>query len=188
MNNFFTALSNEDLETLIRVKLICGIISLIACSFIIMVYVIMFKKYRCGRPFVRSSTDSLIYSDDSEIQKSYERSRTLINIRRKALDVKMGIGNDLICFLILTNIGFAITTTINNFKEEDSKNYPCQLQAFLINFFDISSVNWSACIARITYVSIYNSPKQSFKKNLLTYSIYAFIVPLLISLGYIYII
>ena len=163
----------------------------------------MCVKFRCTKrrsSFVRQITDlspdgenlnsSLVIKETSNydlvVQSRYKSvwksSRTPKNSE------KMGIGNDLIFFLILSNLGWCIGTFlgIKGFNsEEDRKSPNCIAQAFVQNFFDISSICFTTLISRVTLLGTTKcyADFSKVKNRMCHFLLYATLCPLALSLG-----
>lgn len=154
-------------------------------------------KFRCCRDRLvnkityKDSTDDLSLNASAEsLLETFQRTRSMRIIRNNSKkDLRMGFGNDLILFLILSNLGYSVSTFLT--KEQNTNHDTpistlCITQGFLQNFFDMSSICWNAIISRVIVLGIKIDMKM-IKRRLIGYFIYANIFPLVFSLGYVYI-
>jgi cAMP receptor-like G-protein coupled receptor len=100
---------------------------------------------------------------------------------------KMGLGNELIFFLIISNLGWCIGSFlgIKGFTVVDKDNSLCQAQAFVQNYFDMSSICWNTIISHITLLGTKLTFSDISKKRekMYLFFIYSNAVPILFSLG-----
>jgi hypothetical protein len=100
---------------------------------------------------------------------------------------KMGIGNDLIFCLILSNLGWCIGSFLGMdfYSAQDRSNPLCIAQAFIQNFFDMSVICWTTLISRVTILGtkkVYADIRK-MKVKMYLYFLYGYICPFLFSIG-----
>jgi len=195
--------SDEEIKAITTSRIICSGISIFACLWIIILYAIMCVKLRCTKrrsSLVRQKTEATSEIENlnsSLVNKESNNYDLVIQSRYKSVwkssrnsknSEKMGIGNDLIFFLILSNLGWCIGTFlgIEGFNsEEDRKSPNCIAQAFVQNFFDISSICFTTLISRVTLMGTTKcyADFSKVKNRMCHFLLYATLCPLALSLG-----
>lgn len=191
----------EQVHIISMVRLICSLLSLLACCFIIIFYIIMCARFRCNKKTESSQTlnsdndlevqfNSTEVSRDSNVPKRASLKKVGSNTRSSAATSvsRMGFGNDLIFFLILSNMGWSLGSFlgINGFTSQNDRDDPlCISQAIIQNYFDMSSICWNSVISifillgtQTTYSNI-----KKMKKKIYIFFIYSNVFPLILSFG-----
>ncbi len=130
----------------------------------------------------------LIQNQEDKIDKiKFKPSRRDTKTSEKERINKMGLGNELIFFLIISNIGWCIGSFlgIKEFTIFDKDNSLCQAQAFVQNYFDMSSICWNTIISNITLLGTKLTFSEISKKRekMYLFFIYSNVLPILFSLG-----
>ena len=176
-------LSTDELLIIKEIRIICCSASICGCILIMILYFIMYIKVRCKKEkrYKINDNDTTLDHEDS-LLRSLHRKRTLKMKKNKTKkELKMGLGNDLSFFLILSNLGYSISCVISP-TLLDKTNSSCIILAFFLNFFDMSSVCWTAVISRITLLGTTIIDIKDLRKRIVLYVLYANIFPLVVSL------
>lgn len=199
--------TDDELKMITASRLICSGISIFACMWILFFYTIMCIKFRCSKrrssvSFNRQITDSI--PDCENLQTSFVSNNNyenLVNKRNKSVfksnkglrlsDIgsnKMGIGKDLIFFLILSNLGWSMANflSLEGFDSGEAKNDPyCISQAFIQNFFDISSLCFTMLISRVTLLGTTKcyADIRKVKYRMTLFMLYSIGCPLILTIG-----
>jgi hypothetical protein len=180
-------LNPDELLIIKNIRISCCIASICGCVFIIILYIIMNIQVRCKKKisYKMNDNDTTLDNEDSLLH-SLHRKRTIKMKKMKTKkEFKMGLGKDLSFFLILTNLGYSISCIVSPY-DLDKKYTSCILLAFFLNFFDMSSVCWSAVISRIVLLGTTISDVKYLSNRICLYILYATIFPLVVSLMYSY--
>jgi hypothetical protein len=199
--------TDEELKMITTSRLVCSAISIFACTWIFIFYTIMCIKFRCtnrrtsviSKQSTDSTTDpelhaSLVGKDPNNNEHvARKRYKSVFKHTRSSRNSdlnrnKMGIGNDLIFFLILSNLGWSFGTFfgMKGFNSPNEKYNPyCITQAFLQNYFDISSVCFTMLISRVTFLGTTKcyADLKKVKYRMCLFLLYGTICPLILTLG-----
>ena len=196
-------LTEDELDMITTSRIVCSAISIFACITILIFYAIMCVKFRCTKrrnsiarqislvtPDGENMNSSLVFKDSNNYDVIvHTRYKSVFKSSRMAKNSeKMGIGNDLIFFLILSNLGWCIGTFFGPEgynSEEDKLSSACIAQAFIQNFFDISSVCFTMLISRVTLLGTTKSYADFSKSKyrMCLFLLYATLFPLALTLG-----
>jgi len=201
----------DEIKMITTTRLVCSSISIFACCWIIIFYTMMCIKFRCSyrrrsvsmnRQLTEPNSDAEINLNSSFIGKDTSNYDQIIQTRFKSVfkhsrtsknsEVnrnKMGMGNDLTFFLILSNLGWSVGTFFGKAKGFNSPNDKydslCITQAFLQNYFDISSVCFTMLISRVTLLGTTKcyADLKKVKYRMCLFMLYGTLSPLILTLG-----
>jgi len=134
------------------------------------------------------SEECVYYLKEDYRTNSYDPRDSSNNESKEDKKIKLGIINNILFFLIFTNMGFAacsfiITDAKDLRREFIQDNYRCIPQAFLQNFFDCSAI----CLTTVISLLMRESQRFVILKKLAPmykwYILYSILVPLFLSLG-----
>lgn len=144
-----------------------------------------------------SDYDSDSHNNPSCLNESQEKSNSLSSSDTFAFEsrtdkkIKIGIINNILILLIISNLGFCFASFFIRHYNDKDDNMPlieiskCKSQAFLQNFFDLSAIclttvisNILRCSQRQTYIIL-----KKLKSRYKWYIIYSIIFPLGLTLG-----
>ncbi len=130
-------------------------------------------------------------SDNNYLDDSFSKNSSINsfsnekNPNLKPKELKMGMINDILFMLIITNLGyivcsFLVPDVINLVKI----NKVCQLQGLLQNFFDFASICWTTVIsALMKNLTNEKINLENEKKKFKWYVIYCLLFPACLTLG-----
>ena len=133
------------------------------------------------------SEDPCNLNDNESVSDSYN-SKPTINLESKEdKKIKIGIINNILFLLIVTNMGFAACSFFitNAATIEDKNNFSdkCIPQALLQNFFDLSAVCFTTVISQLMRCSQRYIILKKLAKMYKWYLAYSIFFPILISFG-----
>jgi len=167
-NTDSTFLTESEIRTVMIVKDVASALSMIGSLLIIIAYIYLSITVRCKKT---NEADKDQDTDEKKINK-----------------IKMGYGNDLIFFLSIADFFQGLATFINtemivNTEGFDQISTTCTAQAFIFNFFLISSVCWTSIIGLSILLGTSIEDVSRLPKFLCWFALYGFLAPSILTLG-----
>jgi hypothetical protein len=167
--------------TLILIRFICSIVSMLFCSVIIILYLCLF--------IYNSKSNNQINRFNSSKEKNVLSSQLTLPAKKVKQNTKQGKVIHFIFLLTLSNFLFGLTNIWiyvsyrNNFLDKTNKSLQCSLLAFLSCFFDLSSLCWITSLAKLFFSSTIHTEYSPYKEKRLVicYSFYSIMFPFLIA-------
>lgn len=198
--------SDDELNTLIILRIVGAILSIVSALFIILLYSCLCSKTRCRR---KKKMDDLIeeiqnqevelnqsincdknesydeLSEQNPIEEALNRTNTF-NRKSKKKVYRIGIGNDLLfgysISVIVNSIAFLVKTSYTESEKNGDNDTGCLVQAFLKNFGSISMYAYIACIAHAFLVSISISSFKQINRLVIGYLTVCILLPLVFAI------
>jgi len=154
------------------------------------------KNNNCNNSiFLNSKKNETILSPSDKDEKNYNFTydnisrvsnnsitRDVENNECKPRDLEMGMINDILMMLIISNLGFMSASFIVYDVEYLNKEYKiCEIQGMIQNYFDLASICWTTVISNIIKNIIISKNPQNEKKKFKWYLFYSGFFPLLLS-------
>jgi hypothetical protein len=106
---------------------------------------ILLEAFKRNRTLYKNKVHYLSNNNSEAIVKGNQSERSRL---------KMGLGSDLVFFLIFSNLCFCIASFLNfsfdDFLYPEKESPVCISQGYIQNLFDMSAVAWTTCISRVT--------------------------------------
>jgi hypothetical protein len=177
----------SDLNSILTTKVVCSIISIVACVYIITLYLILLIRNICltkkdRKESLNKSLKNSILENNDSILSSFQINRTS---KRKNKKTRIGLGSHFVFALSLCYLLYAISFFTYMEDKPDKKHDGCGYQALFMNFFDMSAFSWTACIGRVTLLGTYIVDIKKVNRSVFAFFLYSFVPAFSISLGYI---
>ena len=183
----------EQTKNIVLTRLICSIISLVACLIIIVIYFILWFKniyfnYKSKR--VSNADINLNNSVNSSFQRSGSFSSNEGSNKPKTNG--FGLGSHAMFFLVFSNLLWCINSIIscalypNGFLSIlDNYLTLCPIHGFLHNYLDLCTIGWTTVISKLFLSSTKSSAytQGDGRKQFIYGLIFSFGLPLLITLS-----
>lgn len=134
-------------------KIITAFISVLFCTFLIIVYFISCLQIKCSICAKKEN------ATPENTRKSY-LEKSLVQFSNEKKSSKIGLGSNFIFFLILSNLlsglgelGAIYYNYYISFFEDNKHGPACQFFGFIHNLFDLSSVCWTSMLGFLFYGS-----------------------------------
>lgn len=165
-------LDADEKRTVMTLRIISSVLSMIGSTFIISVYIALSIMAKCNRG--RSAT---IVDRD--------KSKAKVSSQEEYNKLKMGYGHDLIFFLAISDLIRCISTFIKTSDFSNSEiDAACIAQGFFLNFSEMSSICWTSVIAFSIYIGTRkNTDVVKYSQRYLFFFIYSYGVPLIFTIG-----
>jgi hypothetical protein len=179
----------ENLTSILRTKLICSSISLVACTFTITLYISLVIKTYCfqkirKRDSINLSTPHTSFIEGSDsLLNSFHLNRTFNKKSGRKKKVRLGLGSHFVFFLSLSYLLYYISFFSYMVKEPSKDDPRCGFQAFLMNFFDMSAISWTACIGRVTILGTKMVDIKKVNRSMFLFFLYSFFPSFSLSFG-----
>ena len=182
----------EKTQNVVLTRLICSIISLVACLIIIVLYLFLwFKNNSISKAKQISNAEvNLNNSVNSSFQRSGSFSSGETNTKQKSIG--FGLGSHAMFFLVFSNLLWCINSITscalypNGFLHIlDNYLTLCPIHGFLHNYLDLCSIGWTTVISKL----FLQSTKTAFytqgdgRKQFIFGLIFSFGLPMLITLA-----
>lgn len=185
----------EIIESIIKVRSICSLVSIVSCGLVILIYIGLFIFWfitkNISKPSSHSNSkfkDEIRINDDIE-EPLHDNLNQLMT--QENTNSKFGLGSHLMFFLMLSNLMWAGNSYyVAKYRKEgfifesDKHESYCALYGFFHNWFDLCII---ACTTMLTSLFLKATLKIKLKpdeeKRLFHFSIfYGFLLPLFICL------
>ena len=179
--------SKPNLKSIINskfdvIEIIGHSLSIIGLFLLIILYFILYYKAKCKE----IKTNLNLVSNETQSNKNKQllendNSNTANQSKKKTIQYKKGIGNDLLLGFSFFQLIFSVSVLINVKKSDEWQL--CYMQAFFSNLGELSATAWVACITHsfLKSLTTLNIVESEVNKLYWYYITYTVLFPLLIS-------
>jgi hypothetical protein len=177
-------LDKDEISLINMFRIITSFSSILTCLIATFLYIKMnLKKKNYNKKITRTTINDAYDNESLNILGSMkDDTDNLIKDDIKSV-VKYKLTNHIAFLLIISNLGYNLSTLISLIIDINQSYHFCTLQALLINIFDMSSVAWTSVVTLAIIKGKDYKSINDIKGMIICYSLYCFIIPIIISLG-----